>query len=71
MKNWATDKILGTGLIVALFIFLVGQFACILCGRDPLPLDPATNIISGLIGYMGRSLLDKLRKEGNDDNPKH
>ena len=58
-----TDKILGTGLVAALLIFVVGNVALALIGRDPLPIEFGNTIVTGLVAYMGRSLTDKHRKE--------
>ena len=67
MKNWDTDKILGTGLAFALIIFIVGQFVALIAGYKPLPMELGTTIVTGLVGYMGRSLAEKLKK---DEPPK-
>lgn len=59
MKNWDTDKIIGTGLITALWLYMLIVCVVIIgCGKV-LPLDPASNIIACLAGYMGRSIADK------------
>lgn len=65
--NWDTDKIIGTGLIVGLWLYMV--IICtviIICGKT-LPLDPASNIIACLAGYMGRSLAEKLKHKDNKE----
>ena len=54
--GWDTDKILGTGLIATLIIFIVGQFCALLCGCETLPMEIGGTIVTGLVGYMGRSL---------------
>ena len=66
MNNWNTDKIIGAGLIVALFLYIVGFYAAIIIINTVVPLDPVSNIVTGLAGYMGRSLLEKKK----DDNIK-
>lgn len=66
MKDWDTDKIIGAGLIVALlFYFLVVLTIAIVRGQI-MPLEVAGNIITGLIGYMGKTLVDKLKDKPDD-----
>lgn len=68
MTNWDTDKILGTGLVLALILFLFGEFVAVITGHEPLPMEIAGTIVTGLVGYMGRSLAEKLKtNERNDD----
>ena len=59
MRDWNTDKIIGTGLIFCLLVYIVGFFVTVYYTGITLPLDVATNIVTGLAGYMGRSLLEK------------
>lgn len=69
MSNWNTDKIIGTGLIFALIVYIIGFFVInFFVGISP-PLDVASNIVTGLAGYMGRSLLEKRKddKEAEKD----
>ena len=58
-KTWNTDKIIGAGLILALLLLIIGNFIVIfvtgLFPHSDLPM----NIVTGLAGYMGRSLLEK------------
>ncbi|MBR4382735.1 MAG: hypothetical protein IKP64_04170 [Selenomonadaceae bacterium] len=61
-----TDKILGTGLVAALLIFVVGNVALALIGRDPLPIEFGNTIVTGLVAYMGRSLADKFNSRKED-----
>ena len=70
-NNCDVDKIIGTGLIVALLVKIIGDFAVmILIGSTPNS-DLATNIVACLAGYMGRSLAEKLKKgDFRNDNPK-
>ena len=73
MNSWNTDKIIGAGLIAALFLYIVGFFGVIIYNGTITPLDVASNIITGLAGYMGRSLLEKRKddnksKEEGDDS---
>ena len=63
MKDWNTDKIIGAGLILVLLILVVGNITITLyTGKFPTS-DLPMNIVTGLAGYMGRSLLEKQRKE--------
>lgn len=55
-----TDKILGTGLVAALILFIFGNVVIVLCGLTPLPMELGNTIVTGLVAYMGRSLVDKL-----------
>ena len=63
MKDWNTDKIIGAGLILALLFLIVGNIIITLyTGKFPTS-DLPMNIVTGLAGYMGRSLLEKQKKE--------
>lgn len=55
------DKIIGTGLVAALILFVVGNVILVLFGHDALPIEFGNTIVTGLVAYMGRSLADKLR----------
>lgn len=71
MKNWDTDKILGAGLIVALIFYFVVVLIIALFNHELLPLEVASNIITGLIGFMGKTLIDKHRlPPENEQAPK-
>lgn len=61
-----TDKILGTGLVAALLIFVVGNVILILFGHEPLPIEFGNTIVTGLVAYMGRSLADKFNSRKED-----
>ena len=64
MKDWNTDKIIGAELILVLLILVLGNIAITLyTGKFPTS-DLPMNIVTGLAGYMGRSLLEKQKKEG-------
>ena len=65
MNSWNTDKIIGAGLIAALFLYIIGFYSVIVINGTITPLDIASNIVTGLAGYMGRSLLEKNKP--NDD----
>ncbi len=54
MKDWSTDKIAVTGLVAAL---LVSIFAGIWTGNG---VELQTTIASGLVGYIGRAMQEKL-----------
>lgn len=59
MRNWNTDKIVGAGLILALIFSLLGWLVIsVVTGKIPA-LDFQTNLVTGLAGYMGRSLLER------------
>ena len=67
MKDWDTDRIIGAGMIFALWLYIL--IVCvveIVCGKT-LPLDPASNIIACLAGYMGRSLAEKLKSRNEKE----
>ena len=68
--GWDTDKILGTGLIVTLIVFIVGQFCALLFGREPLPMEIGGTIGTGLVGYMGRSHAEKIKQPSHNDKNK-
>lgn len=64
MGEWNTDKIIGAGLIIALILLVIGNVVVgLITGLYP-PTDLPMNIVTGLAGYMGRSLLEK--KKGDD-----
>ena len=63
MNNWDTDKIIGAGMIFALWLYMLIVCAVVIICGHVLPLDPASNIIACLAGYMGRSLAEKLKKD--------
>ena len=54
MNKWSTDKIVGTGLVIALNIsILAGAF----CGSS---VELQTTLASGLIGFIGRVGVEKF-----------
>ena len=63
LKNWNTDKIVGAGLILALILSLTFWAIVALFTGIVTALDFQTNLVTGLAGYMGRSLLEKQRKD--------
>ena len=65
LKDWSTDKIIGTGLIAALLILVVGYILFALCTGNFPTTDLPMNIVTGLVGYMGRSLLEKKPGDNN------
>ena len=67
MSQWNTDKIIGAGLIVALFLYIFGFYTVIIINGTITPLDIASNIVTGLAGYMGRSLLENKKAKKEDD----
>lgn len=65
MKHWNTDKLVGAGLVTALFlIILTDTIISLMTGAMP-SRELAGNIVSGLIGYIGRNLLDEKKKDGD------
>ena len=67
MKNWDTDKIIGAGLIVALIFYFTTVLIIAIVRGEIMPLEVASNIITGLIGYMGKTLFDKMKHSPDDD----
>ena len=65
MKDWNTDKIIGAGLILVLLILVIGIIPITLYTGNFPPTDLPMNIVTGLAGYMGRSLLENQKKEGD------
>ena len=61
MNRWNTDKIIGAGLIVALLLKITGDVAVAIINGNSPPSDLPMNIVTGLAGYMGRSLLEKQK----------
>lgn len=53
MKDWSTDKIVGTGLVISLMLSIV---VGIWTGNG---VELQTTIASGLIGFMGRVAMEK------------
>lgn len=62
MASWDTDKIIGTGLVFALIAYMIIVGTVAFFKDTVLPLDVASNIAVGLTGYMGRSLVEKLKQ---------
>ena len=67
LNLWSTDKIIGAGLILALIFIVIGNISVALFTGVYPPTDLPMNIVTGLAGYMGRSLLEKFKKE-TDNN---
>lgn len=67
MRDWDTDKIIGAGLIIALIFYFTTVLIIAIVRGEIMPLEVASNIITGLIGYMGKTLFDKM-KHAPDDN---
>lgn len=63
LNLWSTDKIIGAGLILALILIVIGNISVALFTGVYPPTDLPMNIVTGLAGYMGRSLLEKVKKE--------
>ena len=69
--TWDTDKIIGAGLICALIIYILGIFIVACLVGVTLPLDVPGNIVTGLAGYMGRTLLSKEKSKEGDNERGH
>ena len=67
MKTCDTDKIIGAGLIIALWLYMLIVCVVEITSGKTLPLDPASNIIACLAGYMGRSLAEKLKSRNEKE----
>lgn len=67
MKTWDTDKIIGAGMIFALWLYMLIVCVVEITSGKTLPLDPASNIIACLAGYMGRSLAEKLKSRNEKE----
>lgn len=63
-----TDQIISVGLVTALILFIIGEFISVVLGVKPLAMDFATNIGSGLIGYMGKVLIERM-KDSDTNQP--
>lgn len=70
MRSWNTDKIIGAGLILALLLKICGDIAISLINGTSPPSDLPMNIVTGLAGYMGRSLLEKSKSTDNKPSKK-
>ena len=66
MKNWGVNKIIGTGLIIALFLIVIADLVIAVVNGEIRSTELPGNIVSGLIGYLGRDLIDKIKKNGNE-----
>lgn len=67
MAQWHTDKIIGLGLIIALLLKICGDIAISITTGTAPPSDLPMNIVTGLVGYMGRSLVEKARKFDDEE----
>ena len=66
MKDWNTDKLVGAGLVLALFLVILFDTVIALHSGTIPSRELAGNIVSGLIGYIGRNLLDEKKFDGSD-----
>ena len=66
MKDWDTDKIIGAGLIVALIFYFTTVLIIAIVRGEIMPLEVASNIITVLIGYMGKTLFDKMKHPSDE-----
>lgn len=61
MKDWNTDKLVGAGLVLALFFIILADTIIALKSGTIPSRELAGNIVSGLIGYIGRNLFDEKK----------
>ena len=66
MHTWDTDKIIGTGLVLALIVYMIIVGVVAFFKETTLPLDVASNIAVGLTGYMGRIRIEKSKQQPHD-----
>jgi len=66
LNDWNTDKIISAGLILALILLVIGNVIVGLYTGNFPPTDLPSNIASGLIGYMGKAFIDKLKDKETD-----
>ena len=76
ISQWHTDKLIGLGLIIALLLKICGDIAISITTGTAPSSDLPMNIVTGLVGYMGRSLVEKARKideeeEGSQNDTDH
>ena len=59
--DWTLDKYIGVGLVLTLFLSMI------------LGLDTTiqTNIISGLIGYMSKTVIQERKVENGKSKKRH
>ena len=70
MKNWSTDKIIGSGLILALYISIIALIIItIFLGKMP-GTDLPMAIVTGLAGYMGRNSISHIKEDEVKNNGK-
>ena len=65
--KWDTDIIISIGLIAVLILFVIGNFIVILFGQQPLEINFASNVASGLLGYMSKGLIERARRFYHDN----
>ena len=72
MKDyWTTDRIIGAGLIITLFLIVIADLVIALINGEIRSTELPGNIVSGLVGFLGRDLLEKVKKSTDkkgDDN---
>ena len=66
MKDyWTTDRIIGAGLIVTLFLIVIADLVIALFNGEIRSTELPGNIVSGLVGFLGRDLLEKVKKNND------
>ena len=63
INTWNTDKLVGAGLVLALFLVIFFDTLIALKSGTIPSRELAGNIVSGLIGYIGRNLIDEKEKK--------
>ena len=63
LSSWNTDKLVGAGLVLALFLVIFFDTVIAIKSGTIPSRELAGNIVSGLIGYIGRNLIDEKEKK--------
>ncbi len=64
MKDyWTTDRIIGAGLIGVLFLIVIADLIIALFNGEVRSTELPGNIVSGLVGFLGRDILSKFERK--------
>ena len=66
LNSWNTDKLVGAGLVLALFLVIFFDTVIAIKSGTIPSRELAGNIVSGLIGYIGRNFLDEKKVDGKN-----
>ena len=66
MKTWGSDKLIGVGLCIALLVKIITDFVVALITGNVPSAELATNIASGLCGFLGKGFIDRHNRRDND-----